>query len=646
MSTIQSLDDNYYIKEYDNIERYLLRIIKRYFDLEELNSMESINAIISEAINRYKASLIYKPKDVLTLNNKYGIVNFDLNDVNGELKFSKANAFNKDFGNEEDTICEGNDPRLSDDREPTEHHHKMEDVIGLIEALENLNRNLSIYKYHYHKNRAVLDKIIYSNAGPLDLKKLETLWFIVEGIINNIRSDIQTLKILFNKERNFIDARLAEIYDLSEALYLHYEESKTITERDIKRLIETNAISLQDEYQPIIDNLVDNPDKLLNDIKSSLCLIGSQEINFGVITGYIKDVTASEDSESMRYMYDHSNVFYIDRNKLYETPASQKSKKWIFDEENKCFESVENISMFEFFLSDKQFEKYDFSVKLTSADSDNDLISVIIATVGETDNPDGYFDFLDQPGIPPFSVISLDIMGGNESTPYNNNNKNIMINYRTGFSNQETLLYDSTQPTINKYWNGGYIYVRIVRNKSHFTIYRSNFDNPFINDTPIFDFDLKDFSVFNNFENGLYKPECLNKSQYGLGAWSQKQASFRNFKFIGLEEAILEDRCAQVPLDINKNSIINNALISASMNDFNLRNMEIKSFLLYNDSNGKQVKQQLPYIDNNLIIYADIINDSSLTINLKKITLDDAIEVPDEVIYAKILLEFYSNIYS
>lgn len=38
-----------------------------------------------------------------------------------EDKFDKNTAFNKNFGNEAGTVCEGNDPRLSDDRTPLPH---------------------------------------------------------------------------------------------------------------------------------------------------------------------------------------------------------------------------------------------------------------------------------------------------------------------------------------------------------------------------------------------------------------------------------------------------------------------------------------------------------------------------------------------
>ena len=42
---------------------------------------------------------------------------------NKEPAFEKNTAFNKNFGDEENTVCEGNDVRLSDARTPLSHTH-------------------------------------------------------------------------------------------------------------------------------------------------------------------------------------------------------------------------------------------------------------------------------------------------------------------------------------------------------------------------------------------------------------------------------------------------------------------------------------------------------------------------------------------
>lgn len=54
-----------------------------------------------------------------------------------EPAFSKNTGFNKNFGNTTDTVCQGNDSRLSDARVPLGHAHVISDVIGLEVALDS-----------------------------------------------------------------------------------------------------------------------------------------------------------------------------------------------------------------------------------------------------------------------------------------------------------------------------------------------------------------------------------------------------------------------------------------------------------------------------------------------------------------------------
>lgn len=48
--------------------------------------------------------------------------------ANKEPAFEKNTAFNKDFGTTENTVCEGDDPRLADDRNPKSHEHNPSEV--------------------------------------------------------------------------------------------------------------------------------------------------------------------------------------------------------------------------------------------------------------------------------------------------------------------------------------------------------------------------------------------------------------------------------------------------------------------------------------------------------------------------------------
>lgn len=58
--------------------------------------------------------------------------------LNGkEPVFTKNTAFNKDFGSAVGTVCEGNDSRLSNDRNPLAHTHELADIANLDVQLAN-----------------------------------------------------------------------------------------------------------------------------------------------------------------------------------------------------------------------------------------------------------------------------------------------------------------------------------------------------------------------------------------------------------------------------------------------------------------------------------------------------------------------------
>lgn len=52
-------------------------------------------------------------------------------EVGAEPAFSKNNAFNKNFGVAAGDVCQGNDSRLSDDRNPTSHNHPMSEITDI-----------------------------------------------------------------------------------------------------------------------------------------------------------------------------------------------------------------------------------------------------------------------------------------------------------------------------------------------------------------------------------------------------------------------------------------------------------------------------------------------------------------------------------
>lgn len=184
--SLQEHDNNQYTKEKDEVEKYLLRIIQRYFDIENNYTKESIEAIIVESLTRFKQIVIKEKGFIFSLNQKTGHLVLTIKDFGGEYAFDKNTAFNKDFGDVKGNICEGNDVRLENQREPLEHSHEIADVQCLAEKL-----NMSLDNLHIHNNQPLLDMLTYTGTQAyIDLTVLDT---IKQGI-NDTNSALQAYR--------------------------------------------------------------------------------------------------------------------------------------------------------------------------------------------------------------------------------------------------------------------------------------------------------------------------------------------------------------------------------------------------------------------------------------------------------------------
>lgn len=94
------------------------------------NTTDGISAVSSNLANHQSGSNA----------NAHGISNISGLQValdGKENSFSKNSAFNKDFGSSAETVCEGNDSRLSDARVPLAHTHDISDINVLVLALDS-----------------------------------------------------------------------------------------------------------------------------------------------------------------------------------------------------------------------------------------------------------------------------------------------------------------------------------------------------------------------------------------------------------------------------------------------------------------------------------------------------------------------------
>ena len=134
-----------FTKGLTNTEADVLSIVKRFFENNPGEIYGSIDNIILTVLRQVKEDLINGTlvPSVSSVNGKIGVVTISSDDVGAEPKITKNTAFNKNFGTEEGTVCEGNDPRLSDARTPKSHTHSEYITSDMLDkAFENyLSRN-------------------------------------------------------------------------------------------------------------------------------------------------------------------------------------------------------------------------------------------------------------------------------------------------------------------------------------------------------------------------------------------------------------------------------------------------------------------------------------------------------------------------
>lgn len=118
-------DDNIYTKQLDVMDSYLLNIIKRFFDTNPETIADSAESIIIEAVTRAKKEISLDGRyGVSSVNGMSGAVTIVPGNIGAEPAILfKEDGFNRPYGHMANTICEGNDIRLSDARVPLPHSH-------------------------------------------------------------------------------------------------------------------------------------------------------------------------------------------------------------------------------------------------------------------------------------------------------------------------------------------------------------------------------------------------------------------------------------------------------------------------------------------------------------------------------------------
>lgn len=297
---MEELSDNNYTKSTDAVERYLLNLVQEYFKNTNVASTTSREYIIKKAVERMREEISFDSIGVLSITlpsgeTRTGAVNISLEDLNGEPFISpKLSAFNVNFGEEANTACEGNDPRLSDARKPLSHEHDITDINGLEGILSSLTGKAEKTGalIHSHNNLNVLDILIYTgDKEEIDLTELETLEDKVKSLCDEIKNEIIQYKTEVDEKISEIDSKIIEINskieqakqeagDTKNTNQEYYELSKQYTDETFE--------SVQNDINGIIDELVTKA--MLSDIISQLkdvyTLVGSMDFSLGSVINF------------------------------------------------------------------------------------------------------------------------------------------------------------------------------------------------------------------------------------------------------------------------------------------------------------------------------------------------------------------------
>lgn len=262
---MEELSDNRYEKSTDSVEKYLLNIVQEYFKKNNIASASSREYIIKKAVDRMKEEMNFEEIGVLSITlpdgiKRTGAVNISLEELGGEpIIPNKLSAFNVSFGDKQNTACEGNDPRLSDKRNPLPHEHQISDVAGLEGILSTLTGKVERVDgfVHKHSNQSVLDLITYTgNKSKIDLDNLDTIENEIKLIIKEIQDDISKYKTEINNKiyeiNTTIQNTINEIQDVKQYILNtneeYYENSKTYTDEQIA----TAKTAIENAMQPFV----------------------------------------------------------------------------------------------------------------------------------------------------------------------------------------------------------------------------------------------------------------------------------------------------------------------------------------------------------------------------------------------------------
>ena len=256
---MEELANNNFIKGTDSVERYLLDIIKQYFSSNDIDD-DSREYIIKRAVEQMKTELNIDNAGVVSVNGQTGEVNITLDSLGGEPLISpKQSAFNVNFGSEQNTACMGNDPRLSDKRQPLAHEHTISEINGLqgeLSSIENVINMLS-NETHKHDNLKLLSMFKYTGNNPeINLDILGNSEERINTEINKVDEVILDTELKTNKLIELTTDELKQYDDDYNNIKTYIDDKNTELETKIITYCDTNVSNLQQSIDEELKNKI------------------------------------------------------------------------------------------------------------------------------------------------------------------------------------------------------------------------------------------------------------------------------------------------------------------------------------------------------------------------------------------------------
>lgn len=574
-------NDAQFTKQKDDLECYLMRIIQRYFDIERNHTRESVETMIVESLTRLKRTLLKECKFIFNLNGEAGNVTLNIQKLGGEPAFEKRTAFNKDFGNVADTICEGDDQRLSNDRDPLEHVHEIADVEGLRELLDSLGIEP---EDHVHKNQTVLNMLKYTGTRTqIDLIELEYLEVAVNRYYEN-------LEYLEREVKSIHDTKIESFAGTKDRILEYLKRAELIVQSSItwidkaKQYINNKTSEDRKYYESLLKKFVtkDQLQTLKDFFSNTVQFITDGEIPLhdGTPVPNQKEDTGTTagngDGDSLKAIFDEG--------------VRMGNDDWRWDEATQSFIYQHNEEQsYPLFLSLSKFQDYTHRVTLASDDSDDDAISVIIAYDDETKN---HLSLVVGAGLnagTPRAAVVFNYMGDGYTYGYTLYPVSAALDHIfTGQPTRWNALTNDVPVLVKRKDNNIKIWVNYNQQHNWQVTTQDKHQDIFPAEEPLFDFDLSEYAQLSCFMN----KEC----RYGYGNYSQPKSTYLDVFFTSYTEYL--EPFGQTIIDQQTHESFD--VPASNMKDVNAG--RVKMWFRHDKPDGTTEQFPLPYMfmtDNN-----------------------------------------------